>query len=589
MTTEIGITLGILVVAVVLFATEKLSADLVAILILGALLLTGLVTPEEGISGFSNPATITVAAMFVLSAALQKTGAVSALGQWLVRCGKNQTVLLVLIMAGAGVTSAFINNTAAVAVLLPLVIAAAAVHKISASKLLIPLSFASQFGGVCTLIGTSTNLLVNSIAERKGVATFSMFEFSRLGLIMVAAGTVYFLLLGRWLLPARRGEQLTETYSLGEYISELRVLEESPLIGKTAAEAELGRKSDVTLLEILREKERLWRPERERIQAGDVLLVRGPIKAILELQAPAKVKVEPEFKVQDEALTGEKAVLVEALVAPNSRLAGQTLADVNFRWRFDALVLAMRRRGHALRTKLAEVRLRSGDSLLLLLRKEDVPRLRANENFVVLQELDRIAVHRRRAPVALAIIALVVALAGMKVMPILIAAILGCAAMALTRCIKLEEAYEAIDWKVIVLLGGMLPLGIAMEKTGAAQLIADYTMQWVGAANPVLVLAALYLLTATLTECMSNNAAAVLLAPIAISTAVKLGADPKPFLLAVTFAASTSFATPVGYQTNTMVYNAGSYRFTDFMKVGIPLNIVFWVLAVYFIPKFWPF
>jgi len=586
---EIALVLAILVGAVALFATEKLPVDQVALLVLAALLLFGLVTPAEGISGLSNPATVTVAAMFVLSAGLQKTGAVSALGALLVRWGGNHFLLLALLMGGIGLVSAFINNTAAVAVFLPLVLTTAAARKVSSSKLLIPLSYASQFGGVCTLIGTSTNLLVSAIAERSGVGAFSMFEFAGLGLIMFAAGTVYLLLLSRWLLPDRRGAQLTQNYQLGEYITELRVTKESPFIGQTVLDTKLGESQDTTVLELIRGERKVWSPLREPLQAGDILLVRGKVKDLVALRNTTGLEIEPEFKLKDEALEEGDLDLVEALVAPHSRLAGHTLSGLDFHWRYKAIVLAVQRRGQLLREKLANVRLRFGDALLLLGPKEEIARLRADDNLIVLEERRDVPLHARKAPLALAIIAGVVILAALNIQPILVTAILGCAALTVAGCLRLEDAYRAVDWKVIVLLAGVLPLGIALEKSGAAQLIADTTIRLTKDAGPVVVLAALYLLTAVLTECMSNNAAAVLLAPIAITAATKLGVSPKPFLMAVTFAASTSFATPVGYQTNTMVYNAGGYRFTDFMKVGIPLNLIFWGLSVYFIPKFWPF
>lgn len=586
---EIAIVLIILLVAVVLFATEKLPVDLVALLILSALLLFRLVTPEQGISGLSSPATVTVAAMFVLSAGLQKTGAVVALGNLLIRLGRSPTVLLSLVMVGVGVISAFINNTAAVAVFLPLVIAAAAARKVSTSKLLIPLSYASQFGGVCTLIGTSTNLLVSAIAEREGIGAFSMFEFAPLGLMMFGTGVIYILVFGRWVLPDRRTGQLTENYQLGEYITELRVSTDSPFAGKTFVETKLHESQSLNVLELLRGDHKIWEPLHEPLQEGDILLVSGVAKDLVALRATMGLEIEPEFKLKDEALQTDELELVEALVAPQSRLAGRTLKETDFHWRYEAVVLAVQRRGHAVREKLANLRLRFGDALLLLGPKEKIRRLRSDENFIAIEERPDIPLQPRKAPLALAIIALVVILASLNVMPILVTAIIGCAAMTLSGCIRLDEAYRAIDWKVIILLAGVLPLGIALETSGAAHIIVDSTIRLARDSGPVVVLAVLYLVTAILTECMSNNASAVLLAPIAITAAAKIGVSPKPFLIAVCFAASTSFATPVGYQTNTMVYNVGGYRFTDFMRAGIPLNLLFWGLAVYFIPKFWPF
>jgi di/tricarboxylate transporter len=591
---QIGLVLAILVGAVVLFATEKFPVDFVAIMILGVLLVTGLLTPEESISGFSSPATITVGAMFVLSAGLTRTGALHALARVMVRAGKYPFVLLVLMMTAAALASAFINNTPVVAVFLPLVLAICARRNISPSKLLIPLSFASQFGGVCTLIGTSTNLLVSSISERAGHGAFSMFEFGQLGIIFVIAGAIYFLVIGYWLLPARRGPQLTESYQLGEYITELRVMPKSALIGKTVLQTRFGQQHDVTVLEILRDQDKIWDPRKEPIRERDILLVRGKVADLMDLKTGSGLELEPAFKLADAELQTEHLALVETIIAPRSRLIGRTLAELNFRRRYNAIVLAVQRRGRTFATKLNEVRLRFGDALLLQAPKEDILKLRGDENFVVLQAVDEPSFRRSKAPIALLIIGLAVLFASVPVfgdrpLPILTTAIIGCVVMVLTRCISLEEAYSAIDWKVIFLLAGVLPLGLAMEKTGTAQFIAQQGVNLVGELGPVAVLAMLYLLTAILTECMSNNAAAVLLAPIAISTAISLGVSPKPFLMAIMFAASTAFATPVGYQTNTMIYNPGGYRFTDFMRVGIPLNLIFWILAVIYIPRFWPF
>jgi di/tricarboxylate transporter len=586
---EIALVLAILVGAVVLFVSEKYSIDLVAFMVAGSLLLFGLVTPEEGISGFSNQATVTVAAMFVLSSGLQKTGAVAAVGRLLVRLGKNHFLVLVLIMGTVGVISAFINNTAAVAVLLPLVLTVAAKRKIAASKLLIPLSYASQFGGVCTLIGTSTNLLVSAISQQAGFGAFSMFEFSRLGLIMFAAGFFYFLLFGRWLLPERETQELTAAYELGEYITELRVMADSPLIGKTVMESNLGTTHDVTILKLLDEDRKIWAPYRQRLREGSVLLVRGSLKELMALKEAAKLELQAEFELRDETLQDEEMVLVQALVSPQSQLIGRTLKNIFFRHRYNSLVLAIHRRGALLRNKLNAVRLELGDALLVMVPKKDVDELRGADDFIILGEVEEPSLHRRKVPVALATVAGVVGLAATGVMPILVSAILGCVVMVLSRCISLEEAYQAVDWKVIFLLAGILPLGIAMENTGAATWLASNAIGLAGGLGPVAVLAAVYLLTAILTEGMSNNAAAVMLAPIAIATATQLGIDPKPMLMAVTFAASTSFATPIGYQTNAMVYNVGGYKYTDYLKVGVPLNLIFWVLATIFIPVFWPF
>ena len=586
------LTLLVLVGAVALFVTEKLPVDVVAMLVLASLLVLGLVTPTEALSGFSSEATITVAAMFVLSAGLAHTGALASLGRLFGRV-KNGFLFMLLLMLVVGPISAFVNNTAAVAVLLPLVLAASTANQQSPSQILIPMSYAAQMGGVCTLIGTSTNLLVNSMAKDLGHPGFGLFDFAPVGLITMAVGFVYLLLMRRWLLPKHAPAAITDAYELGKYITELRVMPESPLIGKSVAEAQLGEKHSVYVLELMRGEHKHWSPRAETLREGDVLLVRGNLEKIKTLKDSSKLDFEPEFKLQDSQFSGEDGdqaqVLVEAMVAPGARLAGHTLEALDFQWTYNATVLAVHRRGEVLREKLKDVNLNVGDVLLLLAPKSELNVLRANHNLIVLNEREEAALPKRKAWLAIGIMAAAITVAGLGWLPIVASAILGGIALVATRCIGNDQAYQAIDWRVIVLLAGVLPLGIAMQKSGLAQGIADFSVNWVGGFGPLAVLAAVYLTTALLTELMSNNAAAVLITPIAFTTAVSMGVSPTPFLVAVLFAASTSFATPVGYQTNTMVYNAGNYRFVDFMKMGIPLNLIFWGMAVFLIPKFFPF
>ncbi len=585
---EALLTLAVLAGAVALFVSEKLPVDVVAMAVLAAVLVLGLVSPAEALSGFASQATITVAAMFVLSAGLARSGALAALGRWFARI-RTGWVFTLAVMLTLGAMSAFVNNTAALAVFLPVVLAVAAANRFSASKVLIPMSYAAQMGGVCTLIGTSTNLLVHALAQDMGLSGFGLFEFAPLGLITMAAGMVYLMLVGPWLLPDRRGAELSETYQLGKYITELRVMEGSPLVGKSVAEARLAEQHGVYVLELLRGDEKIWSPRAQQLAAGDVLLARGDWERLSALKAEARLQIEPEFTLRDAHFREADQVLTEVMVAPGSRLVGHTLAELDFQWHYNATALAIHRRGEVLREKLKDVRLTVGDILLLVTTPEEMRALRGNRNLVVLTEREEAGGSRRRAWLSIAIMVAVVAVAVTGWLPIVASAILGCIALVVSRCLDAEEVYEAIDWRVIVLLAGVLPLGIALQKSGAAGAIADATMGLVGAHGPLAALAALYLLTAVLTEFMSNNASAVLLTPIAAATAQALGVDPTPFLVAVAFAASTSFATPVGYQTNTMVYNAGGYRFTDFVRIGLPLNLLFWVIAVLCIPLFWPF
>ena len=588
MTVEGLLVVAILLGIVVLFVSEKYPLDIVAMLGLGLLLVLGLVTLQEGFSGFSNPATLTVACMFVLGAGVQKTGATAAVGRLMVRFSRNHYTALVVIMVTITIMSAFVNNTAAVAVFIPLVTILAERRRISASKLLIPLSYASQFGGVCTLIGTSTNLLVSSISEQAGYGSFSMFEFTRMGLILFVAGVAFFLVFGKWLLPDRQRKELAATYQLGEYVTELRVRDNSPLVGKSVLESRLGEDHDITVLRVLDTDDDGWAPLRRVIQPDDVLLVHGSLPDLIRLRGTMGLRIDADFKLRDETLQTEDLRLVQALVAPDSGLIGRTLKEADFRNRYKALVLAMQRKGETFNDKLRSIKLDMGDALLIQAHETVIRDLRRSSDFIVLDEVPGSAL-RHKAPLAIGILAAVVGLAAFDVLPILAAALLGCVALVMTRILRPEEVYQAINWQVIFLLAGVLPLGIAMNTSGVAGVMAEHAVGWVGDLGPVAVLAAIYLLAALMTETMSNAAAAVLLAPIAISTAEQIGVDPRPLLMAITFAASTGFSTPVGYQTNTMIYIPGGYRYTDFLRAGMPLNILFWILSTIFIPRLWTF
>jgi len=589
MTPDAWIVLGLIALMMVAFISDRFPAESVGIGGAVVLLLSGILTPGEMLSGFSNPATVTVACMFILSGGLQKTGALAALGAALMRVARWPWLLLLLIMVVVGGISAFVNNTAAVAVLLPLVLQAARLRGLPASRFLIPLSYASQFGGVCTLIGTSTNLLVNSIAVQAGVPAFSMFEFAQLGGLLFAAGTLYLWCLGPWLLPSRPTDDLVVRYGLGEYMTELRVMPGSPLVGRSFSSARLPGGEGIRLVEVMRARRRLEVPQEALLAVDDLLIVRGGARELLALRGRAGLELNPEFKLRDAVLQGDDLMLAEAIVAPGAPFAGQTVGDLRLGEAHELAVLALQRHGAALNERLAHTPLEIGDILLVLGRREAVLRLTRDRDFILLGEVSAPKLTRGRVPWSLGIMGGVVALAALGVIDILPAAMLGGLALWATGCLKTEEIFESVQWRVVVLLAAMIPLGIALEKTGGAAWLAQRAFALGGHGSPWVALAVIYLLTAVLTEFMSNNAAAVLLAPLAIGAAQTLGADPKPFLMAVAFAASTSFATPVGYQTNAMVYTAGGYRFADFARVGIPLNLLFFAIAVWGIPRFWPF
>ena len=588
MTLEIAVVLFIALVAIALFATEKLPMDTVALLVLTSLAITGLVNTNQALSGFSNPATITVASMFVLAAGLQNSGALSGIGNLLGRA-KSPFQFLLILFGVLALIAPFVNNTAVVAVFMPIVIAATAGIGMSASKALIPLSYVSQMAGVCTLVGTSTNLLVNGMARDLGHPGFSMFEFTSLGVICMAAGCLYLLTLGRWLLPDTRGAELVDHYELGKYITELRVMPDSSLIGTSVGEAKLSEEYGVYVLELLRGSEKVWSPKSQTLQEGDVLLARGDWSKLDELRKEAGLEVNAEFKLKQRSFEEVEMVLAEVMIAPRSRVIGSTLGMLDPGWHHNTTSLGIHRRGQILRDELRNVRLQVGDILLVLIPESEMPALRADRNVIVLSERQPPKSGGWRAPFALITMALVIGVSAIGWAPIAVTALAGAVAMTLAGCLDAEDMYDAIDWRIIILMAGLLPLGVAMSETGAAQFLVENTLGLVSAMGPLVVLAVLYLMALLLTEFMSNAAAAVLLTPIGVSTAELMGVNATPFLIAVTFAASTSFATPVGYQTNTMVYGAGGYRFSDFVKVGLPLNLIFWVLGVIFIPVFWPF
>jgi di/tricarboxylate transporter len=485
--------------------------------------------------------------------------------------------------------SAFIVNTATVAIFIPVAISLAKSRQISPSRILIPLSYASQFGGVCTLVGTSTNILVNSIAVSNGLQRFGLFEFAPLGLIMSGVGIIFLVLVAGWLLPKRKGEyQKLDKYRLVDYLIELRVKEKSSLIGSTWRESKSNDSLEIELIKLIRSEKDTWHPRDTKIKKGDILLLHGNMKKLMEIKDKYKLAAT-DTKLNDQQLSSDNVRLIEALVPPDSILVGRTLKTSSLYRRFRCRVFAVQRRGKTIRDRIADIRFEGGDTILLQCDKENMEYILSSDDLIVTNELTALHLRKNRVFIAIGIMAGVVALAALNVFPILVAAIIGAVGMVLSRCISLEEAYKAINWKVIFLLGGILPLGIALQESGTAQLLVNSLLQPLIKFGPVIVLALLYFITAVMTETMSNNAAAILLAPIAFSIAELLGVSPRPFLIAITFAASTSFATPIGYQTNTMIYAPGGYKFFDYSKIGIPLNLLFWIIAVLLIPILWPF
>jgi di/tricarboxylate transporter len=593
---DIVLVCTIIVVFLILFASEKLRVDLVAILLMVLLMVIGVFRESfpdihEGISGFANEATVTIAAMFVLSAGLMKTGAISWISQRLARLGGDSEMRsFIILMVTVAFVSAFINNAAAVAVFIPITIKACRQFNVSPSRMLMPLSFISIMGGTCTLIGTSANILASALARDEGLEEFGMFELSPLGIVFFAVGLVYLIFVARRLLPERAGKKdLKEKYRLGKYITRLVVNEKCTMVGKTPVEADIAGTYDVTILKIIRGEEEIWTGLRDMpIQVGDQLLVRGSIEQIMEMNAMEGLTIRSEDKYSEEYLADEKGVIAEAVIAPSASLVGMTLKEADFRHKYGVFALAIQRQGESIRDKVGKVPLQGGDTLLLQGRPGFLDTFSENPDFLMLNELEVSKLRTEKAFLALGVIASVVLLAAFGVMPILVSALAGVMVMVLTGCINVQEAYDAIDWFVIFLLAGVIPLGIVMEDTGTAAFLANGIVQVSESLGPVAVISVFYLIATIFAAIMSHNAAIILLIPIGVASAQGMGLDARPFIMAITFAAASSLATPFGYHTNLMVYGPGGYKFADYMKIGIPLNVVLWIIASFLIPVFWP-
>ena len=589
--TEGLIVFGILIIALVAFATERFRLDLVALGVMVVLMVLGIVSPTEGLSGFANPATVTIAAMFVLSAGLQRTNLPALAGAHIVRFANKSEVRLVLVlMLSTAILSAFILNTAVVAVFIPIALQIAREMKIAPSRLLMPISFGAILGGTLTLIGTSTNLLISSIAVQAGLAPFSFFAFAPFGAITLTAGLLYMITIGRRLLPDRPLESdLLDKYQVREYLSQIEVRPNSPLIGKKLGDLDLGNRYDIAILDILRDDRTILLPGASRhIRANDVILVRGPLDKLLELQKIEGLEIVPPEKMKDLPLDKEDELgIAEVVVAPQASIMGFTIKELNFRQRFGVVAIGMLRRGMSLTGKFTYEPIMAGDMLLVVGERRNLTNLSNNPDFLLLVDVPMPVVQNSKAFWALGIMAGVVITAILGV-PIVVSALAGVLLMVLIGVLTLDEAYASLDKRVLVLLAGLLSLEAAMINSGLDVWMSNTLLRVLDGAAPWMLVGAFYLMSMLLTAAMSNQATAVILAPIAISTAQTMGADPTPFLMAITFAASASFITPVGYQTNTMIYNTGGYKFTDFTRVGMPLNILLLILATLFIPIIWP-
>ncbi|MEB3190004.1 MAG: SLC13 family permease [Snowella sp.] len=584
---QILLTLVVIIGALVMFVAEWLPIDTTAIAVMIILMVLGLVTPDEGIAGFGNSATITVMAMFILSYGITRTGIIQIMRDFLVKWGGSNPSQQILVMGAiVGPITAFINNTAVVAIFLPIVEEWCKQRKISVSKLMIPLSYVTVLGGMITVIGTSTNILASGLAKKLTGQEFHLFQFTALGLTTFVIGLIYLAIIAPRLLPERKpvsDSNMTDEYQLKDYVSEIIIPPRSSLIGQTLRQSGIQRKFDIDVLEIIHNDTHFPQPLADKVLAlGDILIVRGGRNDLLKIKDERGVEIFADVKFSDEELEESLATnlekgeekIAEVLILSNARLIGSTLKDTRFRQRYNATVLAIRRGEELIRQRLGQVKLRFGDLLLVQGPKESFLGLQTTRELLVLEEKDRENLRLDKAWIALAITVGVVVIAALDWMPILVTSLVGVLLMIITGCLKPGEIYGAVRWDIIFLLAGLIPLGTAMENSGTTKWLANYLVSFGGHLSGYWILLLFYIATAILTEILSNNATVVLMLPIAVEVAKSLSLNPLALMFVVTFAASNSYMTPIGYQTNTMVYGPGGYKFYDFTKVGAPLTVM---------------
>ncbi|MFZ0428148.1 MAG: SLC13 family permease [Acidobacteriota bacterium] len=592
---EVAFMLVFIVATLVVFALEIFPIEVTAMGMLGLLILLGFIEPQEAVAGLSNKAVVTIGALFVVSRALVKTGILEIGAFWLSQRVRNHEWLgITVFLIVTALLSGFLNNTAVVAIFIPLALSLSKRFRISPSKILLPLSYVAIFGGMITVIGTSTNLLVSSLAERAGQPPIRMFEFIPLAAILLVLGLTYVVIAGRRSLPERTSaSSLATNFNLASYLVEVQVPADSRLIGRTCRDVQIRERYGLTVVAILRGETDITKVVAfEPIQEGDILIIEGNFDDVLRLRNDQKVSLLPGIEVDERNLTPEGHKIGEALVPVTSRLIGKTLKESDFGHQFNALVLALRRHGETLYSRLADTPLRASDCLLLMTTPQRLTELRYSDNLQVVSELET-SLHRERfwwLPLVLFPTIVLLAVSGM--VEILEAAVLGAILLLLLGVLKNQEAYRSIEWSVLFLIAAFVPVGTAMERTGTADFIAhgilslitSFPAEWHGFVGISLI----YLITSLLTQMVSNNASAIILTPVALSLASSLSLNPRPFLIAICFAASAEFMTPMGYQTNMMVYGPGGYRFMDYVRFGAPLNLCFWILASLLIPLIWP-
>ena len=593
MTTQIAIVLTLLLVALILFATERIPIDIVSLILVLLLVVTGTLSAADAFAGFGNDIVITIAGLFILTGGLAKTGVVDAVGRRLQGlAGDSEFRMAGMIMIVAALCAAFMKNTTTTAIFLPVVLGIAVRKSINPTKLLMPLAFGAILGGTCTLIGTSTNLAVSGAMTRYGLAPFTMFELTSVGVAIVGVGMLYMLIVGLRLLPNREGAgSLTAQYHVRQYMSEVLVLEGSRMIGKRLADAPLSDELDLTVVGILRgaKRDRIAPTSKEEIQEGDLLLVQGRVDDILRVKGEAGIEIKADFELSDTLLESADAEveLFEAMIPRGSDFTGQNLKRLKFQERYQLIVLAINRHGINLLSKMSKVKLRFGDVLLLQGRREHAEQLATDSQILLLEEISNRQARPEKKKWALIGFGLFLALSITHLVPLSIAVLSGVLVLLASRAVRPQEIYEMIEWRLIVLIACMMSFGQAMEGSHADQYLADLIVRATGHYGPLAVLSGFFVMTVALTQPMSNQAAALVMLPIAVKTALLLGLNPRAFAVTVTYAASCSFLTPLE-PACVLIYTPGRYRFLDFVKVGSVLTLAVFGIVIWLVPIFWP-
>jgi len=597
MNIEIIIVLLILSLGFFLFIKEYFSIDVTALIILSSFFGMGYLTPSEAVSGFSNPAVITIGLLFILSSAIQKTGLLEYIVVTINRLVHSSKIIgLAAYYFTISIASSLINNTAIVAIFMPITIRLAHNYHVSPSKMLIPLSYAAILGGTLTLVGTSTNLLVNSIyMSYEGSQPLGMFEFLKYGSIILVIGTVYLLFIAPRLIPSRTTtSSLTKSYHLGGYLTEMKVKKGSVLVGKSCFDRSINQNYDVTVLDIIRDKKHIVKDIRRTIlKEGDILFVRGTLENFLRMKEVEGVALLTDEKLTQSELEQEDNELVECLLTDDSGLVGKSLMSTNFRQIYGAFILAIRREGDIFRKKIAHMKLRAFDTLLVYGPSKKIASLSDGGNFIVLGKVQARLIKEKFWWVSIYVVLISIIFAAVGYIPIMKGAFLSVVILLSLKIITAQESYQSIHWQVIFLIAALIPIGIVIQKTGTADWIGNNISNFIflfsSELQPYVLLATIYFITMILTEISSNVATAIIMVPIAIAVSNQLGLESRPFVFTVAFAASSSFITPIGYQTNLMVYGPGGYKFSDYIRVGLPLSLILFISAILIIPKLWHF